>query len=357
MAHQQDIQGSRANIVKELSIVIPVYKTAHLLKRCLDSLTGQPAYDPGTVELVIVSDHSPDNADDVVSEYRCEHPEIKYITRESNGGPGAARNTGLKSCSGMYYTYLDSDDCVTSDYLSEILRIVRKHTPDMLAYRYETCDETGKTLAVIKARQPGICESEESPASRRLAFRVFALNLRCNAVYRRALVMDLCYREECRLGEDAHFAFEAYLRSKRFYVSNAVIYRYYQYRQSATHNFDEKRLIGLMAIHNIYLDKITREPYYDSVKRDMFYFFASNYLTWLAVEMERFSLKSAVVDAYRSRFESIVVEAKRSRAISSLHASLLIWLTRSRRYRWLRKCMGLEKVLRALDEIKCGLAQ
>lgn len=332
-------------MLPELSIVILVYKTAHLLRRCLDSLTGQSAYNPSAVEIVIVSDHSPDNADEVVAEYRREHPEIKYTVRERNGGPAAARNTGLESCTGTYYTYVDSDDCVTPKYLSEILRIIRKHTPDMLAYRYEICDETGKSLSVIKAHPPGVCEPSESPVARRLAFKIFAMNLRCNAVYRRAIVADLRYREEYKLAEDALFAFESYLRSKRFYVSNAVLYRYYQYSQSATHNFDAKRLADVMSVHGVYLEKIRRQPYFDLVKRDMFYFFASNYLTWIAAEAARFPLESPVGNAFRSRFGFILQDARKSGAICPLHAAILQWLTRTGRYGLLRRCMIVEKVL------------
>ena len=332
----------------KLSIVVIVYNTAHLLKRCLDSITKQSVYTPTDVEIIVVSDCSPDNADEVVAEYRCEHPEIKYTVRERNGGPAAARNTGLESCTGTYYTYVDSDDCVTTEYLSEILRIIRKHTPDMLAYRYEICDETGKSLSIIKAQPSGICVPAESPAARRLAFNIFAMNLRCNAVYRRALVADLRYREEYRLAEDALFAFESYLRSKRFYVSNCVLYRYYQYSQSATHNFDAKRLVDMMSVHGFYLEKIRRQPYFDQIKRDMFYFFASNYLTWIAAEVARFPLESPVGNAFRSRFGFILQEARKSGAICSVHAAILQWLTRTGRYGLLRRCMIVEKALRVI---------
>ena len=337
-------------MLPELSIVILVYKTAHLLKRCLDSLTGQTAYDPDAVEIVIVSDHSPDNADEVVAEYRRKHPEIKYIVRQNNGGEAPARNTGFSHCTGRYYTYVDSDDCVTSDYLLEILRIIRKYGPDMLTYRYETCNEEGRFLSVIKTHPAGICEPAKSQAARRLAFKVFAMNLRCNAVYRRALVQDLRYREEYKLGVDALFAFESYLRSRRFYVCNAVLYRYYQYAQSATHNFDAKRLIDMMLVHGVYLEKILRQPYFDLVKRDLFYFFASNYLTWIASEAARFPFESPVGNAFRRRFGSILQEARMSGAICSLHAAILLWLTRTGRYGLLRRCMIAEKALRVIQE-------
>lgn len=98
----------------DLSVVIPVYNVALLLKRCLDSIfiqTTQYSY-----EVILVDDGSTDNSVDVIKA-RLEKNIV--LRQQSNAGPAAARNKGIELAQGRYVTFIDADDYWEDGYIEE----------------------------------------------------------------------------------------------------------------------------------------------------------------------------------------------------------------------------------------------
>jgi GT2 family glycosyltransferase len=85
------------------SVVIPTYNRVHLLARTLDSVWRQRFTD---FEVVVVDDGSNDGT----REYLRSFGGRIRIMQQANGGPGAARNAGVRAASGKYVALLDSDD-------------------------------------------------------------------------------------------------------------------------------------------------------------------------------------------------------------------------------------------------------
>ena len=85
------------------SVVIPTYNRVHLLARTLDLVWRQNFTD---FEVVVVDDGSNDGTQDYL---RSLGDRIRFVQR-ANGGPGAARNAGMRAASGKYVALLDSDD-------------------------------------------------------------------------------------------------------------------------------------------------------------------------------------------------------------------------------------------------------
>ena len=86
------------------SIVIPTYNRAHTIGEAIRSCRDQSHDD---FELVIVDDGSTDDTEAVIRSIG--DPRIRYLRRD-NGGPAAARNTGIDAARGRYIAFLDSDD-------------------------------------------------------------------------------------------------------------------------------------------------------------------------------------------------------------------------------------------------------
>jgi glycosyltransferase involved in cell wall biosynthesis len=87
-----------------VSIIIPTYNRAVLLKKALASVFDQCFED---FEVIVVDDASQDDTESVVKSFAGG---IKYIRHKHRRGAGAARNTGIKNSTGDFIAFLDSDD-------------------------------------------------------------------------------------------------------------------------------------------------------------------------------------------------------------------------------------------------------
>jgi glycosyltransferase involved in cell wall biosynthesis len=91
-----------------VSVIIPTYNCAHLIKRAVESVLSQSFQD---FELIIVDDGSKDNTMKIVKELISRDNRIEYIRLNKNsGGAAKPKNTGISNSKGKYIAILDSDD-------------------------------------------------------------------------------------------------------------------------------------------------------------------------------------------------------------------------------------------------------
>ena len=88
-----------------VSVIIPTYNRANLLRRAITSVLNQTFRD---FELIVVDDASPDNTPEVVESIN--DGRIRYVRLKKNSGGPVARNTGIKKARGKFIALLDDDD-------------------------------------------------------------------------------------------------------------------------------------------------------------------------------------------------------------------------------------------------------
>lgn len=102
---------------KKLSIVIPVYNCEKYINRCIDSIINQTYKN---FDLILVNDGSKDNSLKIIKEYEKRYDFIRVIDQK-NSGPAIARNTGLKESKTPFIMFIDSDDYIDENHLSEYM--------------------------------------------------------------------------------------------------------------------------------------------------------------------------------------------------------------------------------------------
>jgi len=107
-------------MTKKISVIICCYNQAHYLKETIDSVLNQTYKN---YEIVVVNDGSPDNVNDVVSEY-LHLPNFVYVNNKINLGLGSARNIGVLKSSGDWIFILDSDDTIDSSYFEKAVNLI-----------------------------------------------------------------------------------------------------------------------------------------------------------------------------------------------------------------------------------------
>lgn len=87
-----------------ISIIIPNYNGAPLLRRCLEKLAQEPGAKEKIHEIIVADDASTDNSLEVAREFGA-----KIVALKTNVGPSGARNEGAKQAEGDVLWFLDSD--------------------------------------------------------------------------------------------------------------------------------------------------------------------------------------------------------------------------------------------------------
>ena len=106
----------------KLSVIIVSYNTRDVLMRCLESVF---AHTEGLVlEVIVVDNNSIDGSPTMVEE---TFPAVTLIRNKANIGFAAANNVGLRSASGEFILFLNSDTVVVHDALRKSVSHLLEH--------------------------------------------------------------------------------------------------------------------------------------------------------------------------------------------------------------------------------------
>jgi glycosyltransferase involved in cell wall biosynthesis len=107
-----------------VSILVPAYNAEKWIKETIESAIHQTY---SNVEIIVVNDGSSDNTLQIVKSF--ESSGVKVVDQKNAGG-AAARNTALALAQGEYLQWLDHDDLLAPDKISEQMRQVEKIDDD-----------------------------------------------------------------------------------------------------------------------------------------------------------------------------------------------------------------------------------
>ena len=109
--------------------VIPVHNRADMVREALNGVLLQQS---GDQQVIVVDDGSTDDTPGVLSEYS----DRITVLRQTNRGPGAARNVALQHAQGQYIAFLDSDDLWLPWTLATYRQAIEQHNrPAFIASR------------------------------------------------------------------------------------------------------------------------------------------------------------------------------------------------------------------------------
>jgi glycosyltransferase involved in cell wall biosynthesis len=107
--------------------VLPTYNRAKFLPDAFRSIRAQTF---GDWELIVVDDGSTDDTAKLVARLGADLGDRLRYVRRANGGPNAARTTGLKYATGDFVAFFDSDDYWLPHHLHDCVESLRAN-PDV----------------------------------------------------------------------------------------------------------------------------------------------------------------------------------------------------------------------------------
>lgn len=122
-----------------VTMIVPVYNVSRYIHECVDSIIGQ-TYE--NLEVLLVDDGSTDGSDKICDAYAAADSRV-HVIRKRNGGQGSARNLGVERADGNYYMFLDSDDWLSRETVSELVKIAEAEHLDLLFFDGESFIDDG----------------------------------------------------------------------------------------------------------------------------------------------------------------------------------------------------------------------
>lgn len=119
----------------KFSVVTATYNRKKYVRRTIESIMGQ---EYSNWELIVVDDGSTDGTSEVFEEIKDSR--IIYIRYDENRGPSYARNRGIEAAIGEYLFLLDSDDCLSSNALEDIYKVIMDTNGHYNEYNFVVVD-------------------------------------------------------------------------------------------------------------------------------------------------------------------------------------------------------------------------
>lgn len=252
-----------------VSVIMPVYNVKMYLERAVNSLLNQELQD---FELILCDNSTDPECRELCRQLEKAHDCIKLLCLPVRCGPGAARNAGIDIARGKYIYFMDSDDYVENNILSDNVAIAEKYDCDIVKFGYTAlaADNDGNTVS--KTDMLPVFEGIYSFDMIQEHFDEY-LNYISYSVwsrlYKKEAVGDIRF-ENCTTAEDAMFNMEILFKGFKNIYFNRKSYYYYigrpssimgKYNPNRYHNelelfkFVEKSIEGWIN-HSKLMDKI-----------------------------------------------------------------------------------------------------
>lgn len=227
-----------------LSIIIPVYNVEKYLDKCLKSVVSQIDIQD---EIILVNDASTDNSLLICKKYINKYNNIKLVNNEINKGVGNVRNIGVKCATRDYILWIDSDDWVSSNYISVIKKYLSITNVDIFIFDYTKVDDNVCIEKTYRKKSGFISKREIMLDVSQDIFYSFLWR----TVVKKELYTNIKFPEKISMMEDFCIYHELFYKAKTFFYLKENLYFYRVVKNSLSHKKQE----ALYEIHKFYLKR------------------------------------------------------------------------------------------------------
>lgn len=234
---------------KLITVIIPIYNAEKYLEEAIKSVINQTLKN---IELILIDDGSKDKSLEICKKYQEKNDNIIVIEQE-NSGQSKARNKGLEIARGKYIMFLDADDIYENDTCEVMYKIAEENKADYVNANYVMMNDDGKKWEKPAFDQEMYSSFELSINDYKKSF--FVMNSTpWNKIYRREFLRENNIKFEIDPpSEDDYFTTLCYMKAKKGYYTNKVIYNYRNNPTSTSNVCDRKYFVRInIAYQKIY---------------------------------------------------------------------------------------------------------
>ena len=128
-----------------ISIIVPVYNVKLYLEECVKSILKQKY---SNFECILIDDGSTDGSATICDSLAKLDDRIKVV-HQKNTGVSSARNRGIEMAQGEWISFVDSDDWIGDDYLSNMFVDKKEEAADLIITGVEQVFANGNSIALV----------------------------------------------------------------------------------------------------------------------------------------------------------------------------------------------------------------
>jgi len=235
----------------KISVIVPVYNTEKYLEECLNSLINQTYKN---IEIVCINDASEDNSLKILEKYRKKDNRI-IVINQKNSGANISRTNGISKSTGDYLMFVDSDDWIIPNTISELVNKIEKTNADIIKFDFIN----RKSLRNIEKK---IYVSNDKKYLYKKLLTTYELNnLTTEIVNRNVCNIEAeVFKNKSSVGEDLLMNLEMYDRADKILIIDDCYYFYRKNNNSTTNtNKKEKLYANMERKDEIYLYKYAKK--------------------------------------------------------------------------------------------------
>lgn len=207
----------------KVSVIVPVFNSSQYIGATLDSIISQDFDD---FEIIVIDDGSSDNSLEIVNGKLATIDIPNTVIHQENRGVSAARNKGIDVANGDYLVFVDADDYITPNHLSELYN---GKTDFSLIQMVKKEGETTSQPHVYTQDFISTKEFIEMELKMEIPFNFVQLMYKADIIKNNSIRFPSDYI----YGEDTYFSLLALSYGDEIAISNEATYYYIQHPQSA----------------------------------------------------------------------------------------------------------------------------
>lgn len=224
----------------KISVIVPVYNSRKYLEQSVDSILGQTY---NNIELLLIDDESTDGSGEMCEQYAQQDTRVRVI-HQKNGGCTAASMTGLREASGDYYMFVDSDDYIERETLSEMSKLLIGKKNEIVCCNH-ILEKNKQTIPAVCPAKPGVYEGDKLKTQikdRLLGYeqRILPFSRGMKLYEKSVFEGNEKYCDTAiGMGEDFNLVYPALLDCTRLVIMKDALFYHYRYvEDSMVHRYN-----------------------------------------------------------------------------------------------------------------------
>lgn len=247
----------------KVTVIVPVYNAEKFISDGIKSVLNQN-YE--NIELILINDGSLDNSLEIIKFWEQKYPNIIKVYNKKNSGVGKTRNFGIKKATGKYITFLDADDYLDEDFISQMVKMIGDN--DIIIGGYNQVDLNHNIVFTRK-----ILPNELSK------FRQMVIWAK---LYRSKFLIDNhIIFNDLKVGEDITFSLDTYINTSKVKCTDYSGYNNVSNDFSVTKNMDLKKDLDINGLIKNLCIKSIKGNFIEQNKKQLEFFFLKLFTNYL----------------------------------------------------------------------------